>query len=254
MYQGIGPAQGKEGDVMGQAWKRGALYALFAAALLAGCFLVFLPVWERRREEERTAALLMQAQEAGQAVPGKPRGAGEPMEELAEEGLAGKQAEKAAQERPNIQEAEPEEAGEPGEGADPDGMAGIGILTIPKIDAHLPVTAGVSEDQLKVSEGWVRQSSPIGNMGNAVVAGHRSYTYGRHFNRLGELEAGDEIFFTSIDGGEMRFVVSEVVVTGPEDPAVFAQPPEGVARLTLYTCTPVRIASHRLIVRAERVE
>ena len=268
----------------GQAWKKGALAALLLASLLAGCLLAFLPAWERRGGEEKEAALLTQIQEAAREWTGEPCSAGEPMEELAEERLAGKQAEKTAQgqwekeengagqetllvrgkeavqERYQIQEEEPKEAGEPGEGADPektadpDGMEGIGILTIPKIDAHLPVTAGVSEDQLKVSEGWVRQSSPIGGMGNAVVAGHRSYTYGRHFNRLGELEAGDEIFFTSIDGGEMRFVVSEVVVTGPEDPAVFGQPPEGVARLTLYTCTPVKIASHRLIVRAERVE
>lgn len=273
----------------GQAWKKGALAALFIAALLTGSFLSLSPVWEKRGEEEKKAELLVQAQKAAQEASGRLCGTGdltrELVEELAEEGLAGKLAEKTAQvqgqwekkengagqeiflerketvqERPQIQEEEPDEAGKPGEGADPeetatpDGMEAIGILSIPKVDAQLPVTAGVSEEQLKASEGWVSQSSPIGGMGNAVVAGHRSYTYGRHFNRLGELEVGDEIFFTSIDGGEMRFVVSEVMVTGPEDPAVFAQPPEGMARLTLYTCTPVRIASHRLIVRAERVE
>lgn len=271
----------------GQAWKRGTLAVLFLASLLAGGFLSLSPAWERRGEEEKKAALFAQVQEAVQETSGRLCGRGdhltrEPMEELAQ-GPAGKQAEKtiqeqgqwekkengagqeiflergkqAAQERPQIQEAEPEGAGEPGEGADPEKTAdpdGIGILTIPKIQARLPVTAGVSKEQLKVSEGWVRQSSPIGGMGNAVVAGHRSYTYGRHFNRLGELEAGDAIFFTSIDGGEMCFAVSEVVVTEPEDPAVFAQPPEGTAWLTLYTCTPVRIASHRLIVRAQRVE
>ena len=128
------------------------------------------------------------------------------------------------------------------------------ILSIPKINARLPVTAGVSEEQLKISEGWVMQTALIGSGGNAVIAGHRSYTYGKHFNRLGELEAGDEIFYTAADGTEMCFAVSEILTVLPDDPAVFDAPTEGASQLTLYTCTPVRIGSDRLIVRAERVE
>lgn len=133
-------------------------------------------------------------------------------------------------------------------------IAGIGILTIPRIDAKLPVTAGVTEEQLKVSEGWVTQSAPIGSEGNAVIAGHRSYTYGRHFNRLGELEAGDEIRYTTAEGKDMTFLVSEILTVEPGDPATFATPPDGVSQLTLYTCTPIREATHRLLVRALRVE
>lgn len=132
-------------------------------------------------------------------------------------------------------------------------IAGIGILTIPRIEAKLPVTAGVTEEQLKVSEGWVTQSAPIGGEGNAVIAGHRSYTYGRHFNRLGELEDGDEIRYTTADGEDMTFLVSEILTIEPCDPATFATPLEGTAQLTLYTCTPVRTATHRLLVRALRV-
>lgn len=132
----------------------------------------------------------------------------------------------------------------------PEAGSEIGILTIPKIGARLPVTAGVTEEQLKISEGWVMQTAPIGSVGNAVVAGHRSYTWGRHFNRLDELEAGDEIIYTKQGGETMRFVVYETLTVGPDDPAVFAAPPAGRAQLTLYTCTPVRIATHRLVVRA----
>lgn len=146
-------------------------------------------------------------------------------------------------------EAEPEvTAPETGE------VAGIGILSIPCIDAKLPVTAGVTVEQLKVSEGWVTQTAPIGNEGNAVIAGHRSYTYGRHFNRLGELETGDEIRYATADNEEMTFLVSEILTIEPGDPATFAAPPAGVAQLTLYTCTPIREATHRLLVRALRVE
>ncbi len=132
----------------------------------------------------------------------------------------------------------------------PEAGSEIGILTIPKIGARLPVTAGVTEEQLKISEGWVMQTAPIGSAGNAVVAGHRSYTWGRHFNRLDELEAGDEIIYTKKGGETMRFVVYETLTVEPDDPAVFAAPPAGRAQLTLYTCTPVRIATHRLVVRA----
>lgn len=132
----------------------------------------------------------------------------------------------------------------------PEAGSEIGILTIPKIGARLPVTAGVTEEQLKISEGWVMQTAPIGSVGNAVVAGHRSYTWGRHFNRLDELEAGDEIIYTKQGGETIRFVVYETLTVEPDDPAVFAAPPAGRAQLTLYTCTPIRIATHRLVVRA----
>ena len=50
------------------------------------------------------------------------------------------------------------------------------------------------------------------------------------------------------------FVVDEILTADPDDPVVFALPPDGEARLTLYTCTPVKIATHRLIVRALRLE
>lgn len=131
---------------------------------------------------------------------------------------------------------------------------GIGILTIEKIDARLPVTAGVSKAQLKIAEGWVTQTAPIGSEGNAVIAGHRSYTYGQHFNRLGELEAGDTIGYTSTDGEVMTFSVTEILTVEPGDPATFAEPAPGMAQITLYTCTPIREATHRLLVRALRVE
>lgn len=131
---------------------------------------------------------------------------------------------------------------------------GIGILTIEKIGAKLPVTAGVSKEQLKISEGWVTQSAPIGSEGNAVIAGHRSYSYGQHFNRLGELEVGDTIDYISVEGKSMRFSVNEILTVKPNDLAVFAEPEPGLAQITLYTCTPTRKATHRLLVRAVRVE
>lgn len=128
---------------------------------------------------------------------------------------------------------------------------GIGVLTIERIDAKLPITDGATSEQLKIAEGWVPQTAPIGDTGNAVIAGHRSYTYGQHFNRLGEVAEGDVIQYDRVDGTHMEFTVYEILTIDPGDPVAFEQPEDSTI-LTLYTCTPIRTATHRLLVRAER--
>ena len=129
---------------------------------------------------------------------------------------------------------------------------GFGVLTIDKIGLKMPVIPGVSEEQLKIAAGWATQSASIGGIGNAVIAGHRQYEYGRQFNRLNELEPGDIIKYQSIEGETITFTVYEILVVEPDDQSAFDQPADR-AILTLYTCTPVRMATHRLLVRAERV-
>jgi sortase A len=101
--------------------------------------------------------------------------------------------------------------------------------------------------------GHVPQTAAIGSVGNAVIAGHRSYTDGEHFNRLGEAQTGDIIRYVSIEGVEMLFEVDEILEIVPGDQTAFEQP-EDRAMITLYTCTPIRTASHRLLVRATRVD
>ena len=141
---------------------------------------------------------------------------------------------------------------ESGEPVDPGIWGGIGILTYERLDMELPVGEGVSSAQLKISVGHVPQTAVIGDTGNAVIAGHRSYTHGEHFNRLGEAEIGDIIQYVSIDGERMAFVVDEILEIVPGDQAAFDQPTDK-AQITLYTCTPIRTATHRLLVRATRI-
>ena len=131
-------------------------------------------------------------------------------------------------------------------------VSGIGVLKIDKIDLKMPVTYGAGSHQLKVAAGWVPETASIGSYGNAVIAGHRNYTKGSHFNRLGEMAVGDVIGYTPLDGKEMRFVVTEILEALPGDSVAFEQTTD-VQMLTLYTCTPVRTATHRLLVRATRV-
>ena len=135
--------------------------------------------------------------------------------------------------------------------ADTGAITGIGVLTIDAIDLEMPVVNGVSEAQLKIAAGWVPQTAPIGETGNAVIAGHRNYTHGSHFNRLGELAVGDVIRYRSVGGEEMSFTVHEVLEVLPGDQSAFEQP-DDMQMLTLYTCTPIRTATHRLLVRASR--
>jgi len=225
--------------------KKGALLLAAILAALIAVGLAVSPSVERSRLDEGQAALVKQIEQGGGVVKLPDAAVKIPVMDYDEP--------EGEDVIPLAVAPEPETTPEPPV-SDSGEISGIGILTIPRIEAKLPVTAGVAVEQLKVSEGWVTQTAPIGSEGNAVIAGHRSYTYGRHFNRLGELEAGDEIRYTSADSEDMAFLVSEILTVEPGDPAIFAAPPEGTAQLTLYTCTPIREATHRLLVRALRVE
>jgi len=131
-------------------------------------------------------------------------------------------------------------------------ITGTGVLTIEKIDLVLPVVNGISNEQLKVAIGRVPETAEIGEIGNAVIAGHRSYDYGQYFNRLGELENGDIIGYTSKSGESCFFEVFEIVEIEPGDQIAFIQPTDE-SIITLYTCTPIRTATHRLLVRAAKI-
>ena len=129
----------------------------------------------------------------------------------------------------------------------------LGVLRIDKIGLELPIIEGTTIESLLVAPGRVVQTAQIGQRGNAVIAGHRNYTFGTMFNRLDELEIGDIIKFICTENEEMTFAVFEKAVIDPEDQIAFIQPKEN-SIITLYTCTPVNIATHRLIVRAIRGE
>lgn len=127
----------------------------------------------------------------------------------------------------------------------------LGILTFERLNMKLPVVEGVSEELIKSAVGHVPETAAIGDVGNAVILGHRSYTYGLQFNRLGEAELGDMILYTSADGESCLFEVFEIIEIEPDDQIAFIQPKDE-SIITLYTCTPIYEATHRLLVRAEK--
>ncbi len=127
----------------------------------------------------------------------------------------------------------------------------IGIISIPKIELNVALSEGIDGETLKYAVGHFTGTPMPGDKGNFCVAGHRSYTYNQYFNRLDELSMGDKIIVTTIDG-EFEYEVYESRVVKPEEISVLDNTKD--AEITLVTCTPIRVATHRLIVKGRMVE
>jgi len=127
----------------------------------------------------------------------------------------------------------------------------IGIITIPKIDVKAAIGEGVDADTLKYAVGHFTGTSLPEEKGNFCIAGHRSYTYGEFFNRLDELEIGDEIIVQTTTA-QYKYNVYEKKVVEPNEISVLNN--TNSSTITLVTCTPIRVATHRLIVKGKLKE
>lgn len=128
-----------------------------------------------------------------------------------------------------------------------DDVEGVGILIIPKIDLKVVIGEGADLKTLKYAVGHFKGTAFPGQKGNFCVAGHRSYVFGEYFNRLNELKIGDEITVKTIKG-DFKYKVYKTEVVLPSQVQVLN--PSNDATMTLITCTPIRVATHRLIVKA----
>ncbi len=124
----------------------------------------------------------------------------------------------------------------------------LGILKIPKINLNLPILEGATEKNLKIGAGRVMGTGEAGEIGNMALAAHRSHTYGRFFNRLGELQQGDEIQIEANDT-VLNYRVYKIHVVEPTDISVLKKNNRDKI-LTLITCDPPVKATHRLIIHA----
>ncbi|HEX2946635.1 MAG TPA: class D sortase [Clostridia bacterium] len=125
----------------------------------------------------------------------------------------------------------------------------LGVIQIKKIKVKAPIVEGVKSYNLSRAVGHIPGTAAVGEPGNCVIAGHRSYTFGKFFNRLDEIVEGDEITITT-KKEDLTYKVSKIIVVKPDDVSVL----KGSAdqnTITLVTCTPVYVASHRLIVIAD---
>ncbi|MEM9033621.1 MAG: class E sortase [Actinomycetota bacterium] len=132
----------------------------------------------------------------------------------------------------------------PAEAGDP-----VARIRIPAIGVDKVVVSGVSTEDLKAGPGHFPGTPLPGQAGNAAIAGHRT-TYGAPFFDFDELEEGDEIFVTTLQG-EFTYEVTSSEIVEPSDIHVLA--PTDDNRLTFSTCNPKYSAAERLIVVAHLV-
>jgi sortase A len=128
-----------------------------------------------------------------------------------------------------------------------DNVEGIGILVIPKIDLKVVIGEGADLETLKYAVGHFKGTALPGEKGNFCVAGHRSYVFGEYFNRLNELKTGDEVIIKTLKG-EFKYKVYNTEVVLPSQVEVLNQSKDST--MTLITCTPIHVGTHRLIVKA----
>lgn len=129
----------------------------------------------------------------------------------------------------------------------PDEKETMCLLRISKINLEEAVKEGSTKGVLSSALGHVENTALPGKDGNCCIAGHRNYSFGKFFNRLDEVTLGDVIELETKDSLYTYEVVS-IEVVEPEEVSVLDYV-EG-KNLTLITCTPFMIGTHRLIVHA----
>ena len=130
----------------------------------------------------------------------------------------------------------------------------MGYITIPKISVELPIYHGTDEGVLQVAAGHLEGSSlPVGGAGtHAVISAHRGLPSAKLFTNLDELEVGDRFTITVLNQ-VLTYEVDQISIVLPTEIDQLL-PTEGMDYVTLMTCTPYGINTHRLLVRGKRVE
>lgn len=129
----------------------------------------------------------------------------------------------------------------------------MGIIEIPAINVRVPIFHGVSDEVLMRGVGHISQTPfPIGQIGkHAVLTGHTGIPSSRLFTDLELLAIGD-IFTISILNEHFVYQVDQKTVVLPHEISELRNI-AGEDLVTLVTCTPYAINSHRLLVRGVRI-
>ena len=128
----------------------------------------------------------------------------------------------------------------------------MGYIDIPSISAYLPIYHGTDSDTLLKGVGHIEQSSlPIGGVStHSVLTGHTGVPTSELFTKISKLEVGD-VFYIHVLNKTLKYEIYETKVIEPEDISELTIE-EGRDLVTLVTCTPYGVNSHRLLVKGER--
>lgn len=129
----------------------------------------------------------------------------------------------------------------------------MGYIDIPKIDIVLPVYHGISEKVLQSGVGHLPNTSlPVGGeSSHAVLSGHRGLANAKIFTDLNKMELGD-VFYMKVLRHTYAYQVDQILTVLPSETDAL-KIEKGKDYVTLVTCTPYAVNTHRLLVRGTRI-
>ena len=129
----------------------------------------------------------------------------------------------------------------------------MAYVDIPKINVYLPVQHGTDADTLEKSVGHVVGTSlPVGgSSAHAVLSAHSGLASSKLFSDIDQLAVGD-VFYIRVLGDTLVYEVDSIHTVLPTDTSLL-QIEDGKDYVTLVTCTPFGVNTHRLLVRGHRI-
>lgn len=133
-----------------------------------------------------------------------------------------------------------------------DGM--IGYVEVPSIGIDVPIYHGTSDNVLSKGIGHMYGTSfPVGGFGtHAVIAGHRGLPTSKLFTDLDKVKVGDTFVLHILDRN-LYYLVDQIEIVLPDD-MEYVQTDPNNDYVTLLTCTPYGVNTHRLLVRGHRIQ
>lgn len=130
----------------------------------------------------------------------------------------------------------------------------MGYIEIPKINVKIPIYHGTTPDILQRGIGHLETTAlPIGGKGNnPVLSGHRGLPSAELFSRLDELKKGD-LFYINVLNETLAYKVSDKIEILPDDISKIGAY-KNRDMVTLITCTPYGINTHRLVIQGDRTK
>ena len=130
----------------------------------------------------------------------------------------------------------------------------MGYVEIDKINVKLPIYHGTGEEVLSVGVGHLQGSSlPVGGAGtHAVLSAHTGMPSAKLFTDVDQLQLGDT-FALKVLGNTLTYQVDQILTVLPNDVDALSIVPDQ-DYVTLVTCTPYGINTHRLLIRGSRIQ
>ncbi len=130
----------------------------------------------------------------------------------------------------------------------------MGYISIPVIGVELPIYHGTGEAVLNIAAGHLEGSSlPVGgNASHAVISAHRGLPSARLFTDLDQLVVGDTFTITILDE-VLTYEVEQILIVLPHEMDKLAIQSDK-DYVTLMTCTPYGVNTHRLLLRSHRID